>query len=318
MNKTLGLLFLVCLCLAKPATAADFPDKSVTIIVPYAAGGSSDAIARIVTKELSKKWNQAVIVDNRAGGQTVIATSAVAKAKADGYTLLYTPFSWITNQFLIKDLPYKTTDLSPITLLGRYPLALMVRADLPANNLPELIDYAKKVKRPLTFGIAAVGSSMHLANLEFSNQTGIEITSVPYKGGSVAALNDLMGGQIDALFEGAAYRQHTDGKRAKALFIGQPERMSGWALPSAPEVGLAKFSVAAWFGLMAPGETPAATREKIASDVSEVLRQADVRERLAALGLTAAGMSTAQFSAFLEVERAKLGSLVERNRAQLQ
>lgn len=318
MNKTLRLLFLACLCLAKTATAADFPDKPVTIIVPYAAGGSSDAIARIVAKELSKKWNQAVIVDNRAGGQTVIATSAVAKAKADGYTLLYTPFSWITNQFLIKDLPYKATDLSPITLLGRYPLALMVRGDLPANNLAEMVEYAKKIKRPLTFGVAAVGSSMHLANLEFSNQTGIEITSVPYKGGSVAALNDLMGGQIDALFEGAVYKQYTDGKRAKAFFIGQPERMSGWALPSAPEVGLTKFSVAAWFGLMAPGETPAATREKIAADVTEVLRQADVRERLATLGLIAAGMSPAQFSVFLEVERAKLGSLVERNRAQLQ
>lgn len=318
MNKTLRLLFLAVLCLAKTATAADFPDKPVTIIVPYAAGGSSDAIARIVAKELSKKWNQTVIVDNRAGGQTVIATSAVAKAKADGHTLLYTPFSWITNQFLMKDLPYKTTDLAPVTLLGRYPLALMVRADLPATNLAEFVDYAKKVKRPMTFGIAAVGSSMHLANLEFSNQTGIEITSVPYKGGSVAALNDLMGGQIDAIFEGAVYKPQTDGKRAKALFIGQAERMPGWALPSATEAGLAKFSVAAWFGLMAPGETSATTREKIASDVNDILRQADVRERLAALGLITDAMSTSQFAAFLEVERSKLGGLVERNRAQLQ
>ena len=318
MRDIAGLLLLACTGFFQAAAATDFPDKPVTIMVPYAAGGSSDAIARIVAKELSKKWNQAVLVDNRAGGQTVIATSAVAKARSDGHTLLYTPFSWITNQFLMKDLPYKSSELAPVTLLGRYPLALMVRADLPVNTLGELLDYAKKANRPLTFGIAAIGSSMHLATLEFANQTGIEIISVPYKGGSIAALNDLMGGQIDAIFEGAVYKPHIDGRRVKALFLGQSERMSGWALPSAPEVGLPKFGMAAWFGLMAPGETPAAIREKIAADVTEVLRQADVRERLAALGLITDGMSPAQFFAFLEGERSKLGVFVERNRAQLQ
>lgn len=322
MQKTIHLILLG-LALALPACfnlawAADFPDKTVTIVVPYAAGGSSDAIARIVAKELSKKWNQAVVVDNRAGGQTVIATSAVAKSRADGLILLYTPFSWITNQFLMKDLPYKTTDLAPVTLLGRYPLALMLRGDMPVNSLAELAEYAKKIKRPLTFGIAGVGTSMHLATLEFASQTGIEIIAVPYKGGSVAALNDLMGGQIDAMFEGAVYKTHLDSRRIKALFIGQPERMAGWALPSATEAGLPKFGIAAWFGLMTPSETPVAIREKIAADVTEILRQTDVRERLTALGLDAGGMPPAQFSAFLEAERTKLGAIVMRNLAQLQ
>ena len=314
------LIHLIALSLAwfsGAAAAADFPDKPVTIVVPFTAGGSSDAITRIVAKELSRKWNQPVLVENRAGGNTVIATAYVAKSKADGHTVLYNSFAWITNQFLLKDLPYKPSDLAPVTLLGRYPLALFVQGGLPVNNLAEFIDYAKKNNRPLTFGNAGVGSSMHLAALEFTNQTGLKITSVPYKG-SIAALNDVMGGQIDAIFEGEVYRPHTESRRVKALFIGQPDRMPGWDLPSAIEAGLPKFNMSSWFGLMVPGETPTAIREKLATDVTEVLRQPDVRERLRVLGLLAEGMTSAQYGTYLDAERVKLGAFVARNRAELQ
>ena len=257
------------------------------------------------------------MVDNRAGGQTVIATNLVAKAKPDGYTILYIAFAWITNQFLIKELPYKTTDLAPVTSLGRYPLALMIRNDVPANTVAEYVAYAKAQNRPMNFGISTIGASMHLAALEFANQTGIEMVFPPYKSGSVGALNDLIGKQIDGIFEGAVFKPHADGGRVKALFLGQTERMAGWNLPSATEVGLPTFDMTAWYGLMVPSATPSAIQDQISVDVSAVLAQADVKERFAALGVVAGGMTPKDFTAFLEAQRVKLGSFVERNRAQL-
>ena len=308
-------------CVAFSAMAAvanaAFPDKAVTIVVPFGVGGSSDAQARVIAQELSKKWGQPVVIDNRPGGQTVIATNMAAKAKPDGYTILYIAFAWITNQFLIKELPYKISDLAPVSSLGTYPLALMVRSDVPANTVAEYVAYAKAQNRPMNFGISTIGASMHLAALEFANQTGIEMAFPPYKSGSVGALNDLIGKQIDGIFEGAVFKPHADGGRVKALFIGQKEKMPGWDLPSAIDVGLPTFDMTAWYGLMVPSATPSPIQEQISADVSAVLAQPDVRERFAALGVVAGGMTPAAFNTFLETQRVKLGGFVERNRDQL-
>jgi len=308
---------LIALGLVSAVSQAAFPDKPVTIVVPYGVGGSSDAQARVVAQALSKKWNQPVVIDNRAGGQTVIGTSLVAKAKPDGYTILYVAFAWISNQFLIKELPYKASDLSPITTLGTYPLALLVRSDVPANTVAEYIAYAKAQNRPMNFGISTIGASMHFAALEFSNQTGVPMVFPPYKSGSIGALNDLIGKQIDGIFEGAVFKPHADGGRIKALFMGQKDRMPGWDLPSATEVGLPNFDMTAWYGLMVPSATPNAIQEQLSADVRAVLAQPDVRERFAGLGVIADGMSPKQFEAFLAKEYTKLGSFIERNRAQL-
>ncbi len=308
---------LVALGLFSTVSQAAFPDKPVTIVVPYGVGGSSDAQARVVAQALSKKWGQPVVIDNRAGGQTVIGTNIVAKAKPDGYTIIYVAFAWISNQFLIKELPYKASDLSPITTLGTYPLALMVRSDVPANTVAEYIAYAKAQNRPMNFGISTIGASMHFAALEFSNQTGVPMVFPPYKSGSIGALNDLIGKQIDGIFEGAVFKPHADGGRVKALFMGQKDRMPGWDLPSATEVGLPNFDMTAWYGLMVPRATPNAIQEQLSADVRAVLAQPDVRERFAVLGVIADGMSPKQFEAFLAKEYSKLGSFIERNRAQL-
>jgi tripartite-type tricarboxylate transporter receptor subunit TctC len=299
------------------AAVAAFPDKPVTIVVPFGVGGSSDAQARVVAQALSKKWGQSVVVDNRAGGQTVIGTNIVAKAKPDGYTILYIAFAWITNQFLIKELPYKTSDFAPISSLGRYPLALMVRSDVPVTTVAEYIAYAKAQNRPMNFGISTIGASMHLAALEFANQTGIEMVFPPYKSGSIGALNDLIGKQIDGIFEGAVFKPHADGGRVKALFMGQKERMPGWDLPSATDVGLPNFDMTAWYGLMVPSATPNAIQEQLSADVRAVLAEPDVRDRFSGLGVIAGGMTPKDFGAFLEAQRVKLGGFIERNRAQL-
>ena len=305
---------LIALGLVSAVSQAAFPDKPVTIVVPFGVGGSSDAQARVVAQALSKKWNQPVVVDNRPGGQTVIGTSLVAKAKPDGYTILYVAFAWISNQFLIKELPYKASDLSPITSLGTYPLALLVRSDVPANTVAEYIAYAKAQNRPMNFGISTIGASMHFAALEFSNQAGVPMVFPPYKSGSIGALN---GKQIDGIFEGAVFKPHADGGRVKALFMGLKDRMPGWDLPSATEVGLPNFDMTAWYGLMVPSATPNAIQEQLSADVRAVLAQPDVRERFAGLGIIPGGSSPKQFEAFLAKEYSKLGSFIERNRAQL-
>jgi tripartite-type tricarboxylate transporter receptor subunit TctC len=318
LTKRLALTTaLIALGMVSAVSQAAYPDKPVTIVVPYGVGGSSDAQARVVAQALSKKWNQPVVIDNRAGGQTVIGTNLVAKAKPDGYTIIYVAFAWISNQFLIKELPYKASDLSPITTLGTYPLALMVRSDVPANTVAEYIAYAKAQNRPMNFGISTIGASMHFAALEFSNQTGVPMAFPPYKSGSIGALNDLIGKQIDGIFEGAVFKPHADGGRVKALFMGQKDRMPGWDLPSATEVGLPNFDMTAWYGLMVPSATPNAIQEQLSADVRAVLAQPDVRERFAGLGVIADGMTPKQFEAFLAKEYAKLGSFIERNRAQL-
>ncbi|MEI6837287.1 MAG: tripartite tricarboxylate transporter substrate binding protein [Alcaligenaceae bacterium] len=315
-NIVLGAMLAI-LGLITPTASATFPDKPVTIVVPFGVGGSSDAQARVVAQALSKKWGQSVVVDNRAGGQTVIGTNIVAKAKPDGYTILYIAFAWITNQFLIKELPYKTSDFAPISSLGRYPLALMVRSDVPVTTVAEYIAYAKAQNRPMNFGISTIGASMHLAALEFANQTGIEMVFPPYKSGSIGALNDLIGKQIDGIFEGAVFKPHADGGRVKALFMGQKERMPGWDLPSATDVGLPNFDMTAWYGLMVPSATPNAIQEQLSADVRAVLAEPDVRDRFAGLGVIAGGMTPKDFGAFLEAQRVKLGGFIERNRAQL-
>lgn len=314
MQQLFKFFFLLFLTALQGAYAAGFPDKPVTIVVPFAAGGSSDMIARLVGGELSKKWGQPVIIEIKPGGQTVIATNQVAKARPDGYTILFNSFALITNQLLMNDLPYRTSDLTPVTLLGKYPLALLVRGDLPANNLQELITYAKSAKKPLSFGNAGMGSSMQIAALDFASQTGINIIEVPYKG-SIAAMNEVMGGQIDAVFEGQAFKQYADGQRAKALFIAQADRKDGWDVPSATEAGMKDFAFAAWFGFMLPPSTPQDIATKISTDVGEILKRPDVRQRLSDVGLVAEGMTPQAYSAYLTAEYDKLKKLLTKSGA---
>jgi tripartite-type tricarboxylate transporter receptor subunit TctC len=319
MKKTIAMLALLCPALFGAAQAQTYPSRPVTLVVPFAPGGSSDAISRIMAQELGKKWNQSVIVENRAGGQTMIGTGYVARAPADGYTILYVSYAWSTNQFLVKDLPYKPTDLAPVTLLGRYPLALFTRGDLPVKTLADFVAYAKKSPKPMTFGDAGVGSSSNLAALDFADSVGIKSISVPYKAGTIGAINDLIGGQIDAVFEGRTFKPYADAGKLKALVLAQPKRMANWQdIPDAVEAGYPKLDIAAYFGLMLPAKTPEDIREKLSRDVGEVLRDPQVQERLLQLGLVPTPQTPAQMGTFLQEQHDRLGALVARHKDQLE
>jgi tripartite-type tricarboxylate transporter receptor subunit TctC len=318
MKKTASLMLLAALaCTLSSAWA--FPDRPVTIVVPFAPGGSSDSVARIVAQALGEKWKQTVLVENRPGGNTMIGTSYVARAPADGYTLFYTSYAWSTNPFLVKNMTYKVDDLKPVTLLGIYPLALYVRGDLPADTLPEWVAYLKKENKPAVIGTAGVGASTHLAALDMQDATGIAMTSVPYKSGTIAAINDVMGGQIDGVFEGRLFKQYADSKRMKVLFIGLPQREANWNdVPSATDAGYPSLDMAAYFGLMAPAKTPDAVRQQISADVADVMKNPAVNQKLLDLGLLPQPGTPAQFATFLHDLHVKLGALIERHRSQLQ
>jgi tripartite-type tricarboxylate transporter receptor subunit TctC len=319
MRKLLALLLLsIGLAPALRAQTPRYPDRPVTIVVPFAPGGSSDAISRIVAQELALKWKQPVVIDNRAGGQTLIGSSFVARAPADGYTILYVGYSWTINPLLMKTMPFNPADFAPLTLLGRYPLALYVRGDLPVQNLAEFVAYAKKAGKPLSIGNAGVGTSAHLAGVEFAEATGLKIVSVAYKAGTIGAINDLIGGQIDAVFEGRTFKQHVDSKRLKALMLAQPGRMTNWQeLPSAADVGYPTLDTAGYFGLMVSARTPKTVQEQLYADVAEVLRSEQVQQRLLDVGLQPSAMTPAQFADFLKGQHEKLGGLVSRHRDQM-
>lgn len=290
-----------------------FPKRPVTIVVPFAAGGSADLVVRSMAQELSKQWGQSVIVDNRAGGNTIIATNVVVGAPPEGHTILCGSYAWVTNQYLNNKLPYQPSALAPVTLLGRYPEMLYVRAGIPAKTVDELKAHARQTGRGLSFANSGPGSSLHLAAAGFADATGIAVTHVSYRG-SAPAMQDLAGGQIDAMFEGLSFRPFADGKRVRALFVAQPDTLQDWPeLPNSRQMGLGDFSMASWFGLLVPAKTPAPLQERIARDVGAVLRTPAVDADLRRLGLVPAPGTPAEYASFLDNERVKLQAVIAKN-----
>lgn len=313
-------MLFACVALAFSASAAAqaFPTKAVTIVVPFAAGGPSDSIGRIIGPELSARWGQPVVIENKPGGGTVVGALAVVNSIADGHMLFSGSFANVTNEFLLSKLPYSTTALTPVAFLGSYPLIFYTSAASTMNSVPDLIERVKKSGKPLLFGNAGNGSSAHLAAVDFGQASGIPITSVPYKG-SQGAMTDLMGGQIEAMFEGVNYKGHADSGKVKALFVGQAQRMPQWpSLQTAAEAGLPGYISAGWYGIFAPEKTPAAAQKKIADDFAAVLSLPEIQAKLMKVGLTPEPMPQAQFAAHIESERKRLGTLIRKHNIRLE
>ncbi|WP_186332283.1 tripartite tricarboxylate transporter substrate binding protein [Bordetella genomosp. 13] len=313
------LAVLAGLALPLAASAAPFPAQPVTIVVPFAPGGPSDNVARVLARELSKRWGQSVIVDNRPGGQTTIATSFVARAKADGHTLLYISPSWTTNPLLMDSLPYKPQDLTPVTLVGRYPLALLTRGGSGPRSLAEFIEQARASSQPVALGNAGIGSSSHLAALEFADAVGIKIISVPYKAGTIGAINDLIGGQISGVFEGRNFKPFVDDGRLRALLIGSAARMENWQdVPSATDVGYPDLELSSYFGIMVGARTPPEVRDQLARDIGEILRKPEVRAHILDLGLTPEPQTPQAFGDFLQAQHDRMQALIGRHKGGMQ
>lgn len=287
------------------ACAAPWPQHTVTIVVPFSAGGTTDIVARLIGDKLGQKWGQTVVVDNKLGAGGNIGTATVAKAKPDGYTILMASGSILTvNPHLYKDLPFDIKkDFAPITNVASGPMVVATSKQLKPKTLKALIAMAKKDPKKLNMGSAGLGSQVHMAGENFSYAAGIDMTHVPYRG-EAASYTDLMAGQIDIVVGniGAITPLYESG-RINALAVTSKTRAAMLPdIPTASEAGLPGFENYGWFGFIAPAGTPADVIRKIQQDTAEVLQQPAIKKRLADQGMAGIGNTPEQFSKDIDKE----------------
>jgi len=296
------------------AAAQSFPSSTVKIIVPNPAGGTADALPRIVGEALSNVWKQAVMIENRAGAAGNVGAESFSRAQPDGYTLLASPPTTLAiNQSLYKKLGYDPTKFKPITILGSSPNVLIVSPSLGVSSVKELIEKAKAEPGAIAYGSQGIGATSHLTTALFETMAGVKFNHVPYRG-TAPAMNDLLGGHILFMFDNLASSlpQHKAGT-LKILAVCTPERSP--LLPDVPtmaEAALPGFVSMAWFGLVAPPDTPDDVVEKINGDVVAALRTDEVRARFQAQGAEPMGTTPKETAAFLERERALWGGVIEK------
>ncbi len=299
------------------AGAAPWPQHTVTIVVPFSAGGTTDIVARLVGDKLGKKWGQTVVVDNKLGAGGNIGTAAVANAKPDGYTILMASGSILTvNPHLYKNLPFDIKkDFVPITNVASGPMVVATSKQLKAKTLEELIAMARKNPKSLNMGSAGLGSQVHMAGENFSYAAGINMTHVPYRG-EAASYTDLMAGQIDVVVGniGAITPLYESG-RINALAVTSKTRAPMLPnIPTAAEAGLPHFENYGWFGLIAPAGTPNDVVQKIQHDTAEVLAMSDIKKRLADQGMSPVANSPKQFAAAIDKESAMWADVIAKRK----
>ena len=288
---------ILCLGLATGAAAQNYPTKPVRVIVPFAAGGTFDQIGRTVAQRLTQTWGQQVIVDNRPGGGTIIATDLVAKAPADGYTLYLSPNSLAANPALHKKLPYDAgKDLQPVVLVAAQPMALGAHPSFSGSTIKDLVALAKAKPGQLSYGTAGIGSGGHLAGEIFKSAAGLNILHVSYKGGNVAML-EVIANQIPLVMTGLPnLLPQSRAGRVKILAITDAKRSV--AAPDIPTIGetVPGYQFKNWFGLVAPAGVPQAIATKINRDVNAALKVAEIRQSLLDQGFEVIGGSANEFA----------------------
>jgi tripartite-type tricarboxylate transporter receptor subunit TctC len=299
--------------LSAPAQAQDYPERAVTVIVGYAAGGGTDIYARMLSENLSKTLGAPFVVENRPGAATKIAAEAVAGAPADGYTLLFTTAAaLVSNPHLYDEISYGPEDFAPISIVGVSPYTLVVRADFPAQTVDEVIEYVKAHPGDVTMGSLGVGSGPYLVGKGFEQSFDLDMIEVPYQGSAEAAL-DLTAGRIDMYFDGmtgATQLQNTGAGRIMAVM--DEERSP--ALPDVPaigELGHSELSLVNWFALLAPAGTPDAIVDKLNKAVVETVATKEFSEHLGKNGVAARSNSPAEFKAMIETGSVTWKKIIE-------
>jgi tripartite-type tricarboxylate transporter receptor subunit TctC len=298
-----------------------FPIKPVRVVVPFPAGGTTDLLARAASQKLSATWGQQAIVDNRPGAAGNIGAELVAKAPADGYTLLMgTVGTHAINASLYPRMPYDhAKDFAPVILVAGVPNVLVVHPSLPVNSVQELIAFAKANPGRLNFASSGSGTSIHLSGELFKVMTGVQMTHIPYKG-SAPALADLVGGQVQLMFDNLpSSLAFIKAGKLRALAVTSAQRSP--ALPDVPTVaesGVSGFEASSWFGLLAPAGTPRDVVTKINADTQKWLASPDAKDKLAAQGAAAAGGSPEDFAKHIEAETAKWARVVKESGARVE
>ena len=298
-------------CTAAAAATTEYPARPVRLVIGFAPGGGSDATARALATKLTSSWNQQVIVDNRPGASGTIAGDIVAKAPADGYTLLLGTIALVVNPNLVEKMPFDTLkDLAPVTRLVDQTNLLVIHPSVPANSVKEFIALAKA--KPLNAGSSGIGGAGHLAVELFNLQTGARLTHVAYKGGGPAIV-DLLGGGIHLIFSTTASAiGHVKSGKIKALAVTTLKRSNQLPeLPTLAESGLPGFEANNWNGMLVPSRTPKPIVTKLNTDIVAALRAPDLKDILFKQGLDAAPESPEEFGAYLRSEMNKWAKVIK-------
>jgi tripartite-type tricarboxylate transporter receptor subunit TctC len=305
--RWVSALLIGLLILGNAKAQGDYPTRPVKVIVPSPPGGGTDILARVLAQHFSKALGQPFVVENKPGAGNMIGIESVARAPADGYTLLLVASTLALNSVLYKKVPYDPVrDFAPITIAATAPNVLIVNPALPAQTLAEFIALAKKKPGALSYGTPGIGTSPHLSMELLKSMTGIDIVHVPYRG-TAAAVTDVIGGQIAATFANAlTAKPQVDSGRVRALAVSGPRRIE--ALPAVPpvaEAGVPGYEAMQWYGMVAPAGTPAPVIARLHGEAVKALQSDDMKEKLALDGAQPVGSSPAEFAALIRSELEK-------------
>lgn len=319
MKKIFTGLFLCALTItaiplaAQAQSAANFPNRTVKIVVPFAPGGSTDALARLLAQRLTASWGQTVIVENKPVAGATLGADYVAKSTPDGYTVLMGAAHHTIAQNVYKNLPYHFgRDFAAVSMVAMIPNVVVVNAKVPVNNIQDLIALAKKEPGKLNYGSAGAGTAHHLLGESFNLKAGTQLVHIPYKGSS-PAVADLVSGQVQVMFDtvSSALPQINAGK-TKALAVTTAKRSS--ALPNVPtlsETVLPGFDFGTWFGILAPAATPTDVITKMSNEIIKIVHMPEVRKQLLEMGSEPIGNTPAEMKAQIDKELLEFGSLTK-------
>ncbi|MCZ4314325.1 tripartite tricarboxylate transporter substrate binding protein [Comamonadaceae bacterium G21597-S1] len=294
------------------AMAQTYPSKPIKLVIPYPPGGLGDTMARDLGNQLAQRLGQPVVVESRPGASQIIGADYVAKSAGDGYTLFLASLSnLVLNVGSHKALPYDPVkDFAPVSMYFSTPLYLVVNPKLPVKSVTELVAYGKANPGKLTYGSIGAGSSLHLTGEMFQAATGVKMLHVPYKG-SAPAITDLIGGQIDMLFDGGTSSlPHVRDGKLRALGVTSAQRASGTPdIPSIAEAGVPGFDATFWFGIVAPASTPQPIVQRLSAQINDILNQPAMRERHKVNGLELAGSTPEEMSARMATDLVKWSAI---------
>jgi len=311
--RSVSVAFITAALLALPAHAQPYPSKPIRIVVPFAAGGAVDVVARVVGQRLSEQVNQPVIVENKPGGHANIGADFVAKAPPDGYTLLLGANGLASNMTLHKNMPFDTLrDFAPVARVGYAPLVFVVPASSPAKSVQEFITMARAKPGAFTYGTAAAGGSGHLATELLKSDARFDALHVPYKGGA-PALTDLMGDRISfMLINPLEAAPHVKSGRLRALAVSGSKRLV--MLPDVPtftEAGIPSFEATVWWGFVVPAKTPKEIVARLQNEILKALESDPVRDKLVSQGAVVEPMDATRFGTFLKSEIDKWAAVIK-------
>lgn len=319
-RRVVAALSLCAIGISSGVQAQDrpFPNRPITIVIPTAPGGNLDVLARLVAEKLQQAWGQTVNVESRAGANTALATTHVAKSPADGHTALFTISGFVQNLVLQANPAYKVSDLAPVSLVASFPIAMAAHVSVPVTTLADVVKLAKEKPGTLSFGSYGLGSAAHIIGAGLNRAAGIDITHVPYKG-EAASFPDVASGRIQFAYGSVGFygRQLADGK-VKLIAVASPSRLQEYPnLQTFAEAGYPDINLAGWGALFLPAGAPPAIVDRWSREVQRITALPEVQKRIIDMGFLPVGNSSAEFARVIDSDLQRWRAVVQANNIKL-